>query len=179
MRKESATAIQMMSSNASANTGLDVMMFNASAMKPLHEKLGNAITQKAPDQIFQLAATEMGVSREIDPFIAATQGDFDYNVFASSEQNDVANTLSTISNIAGLIQTIYGPNANFKPMIDSLLEKAGYDPDSIIPNPMQQGMPNMAALDPGGVQPGGSPSIQPRAQFQGGGAMGAGSGNQQ
>ena len=120
----------------------------------------------------------MGVSPQLDPFLAATQGEFDYNVFASSEQNDIANSLSNISNIAGLIQTIYGPNANFKPMIDTLVEKAGYDPDLIIPNPMEQNMPNMAQMDMGGVEAGGQPSIQPRAQFQGGGAMGAGSGKQ-
>jgi len=177
-RKESATAIQAMSQNASANTGLDTTMFMTSCIRPLHEKLGNAIAQKAPEEIFQMAAKEMDVMAGIDPYLSAVQGEFTYNVYATSMQNDVQNELANVSNMTGLLMTLYGKNANYKPLVDKLMEAAGYDPDSIIPNPMNIGLPDPTQSDMGGVDSQGTPSIQPRAQFQGGGAMGAGSGNQ-
>jgi len=177
-RKESATAIQQMSQNASANTGLDTTLLMLSAIRPFHEKLGHAISQKAPESLYHLAAREIGVSPNIDPYLAAVQGEFIYNVYATSMQNDVANELANVSNIIGLLMSTYGPQANYKPLADKLLETAGYDPDMIVPNPMQTGMANQAAMDAGGVDPQGKSSIQPRAQFQGGGAMASGSGNQ-
>jgi len=180
-RKESATAIQQMTSNASAATGLDTLLFMTTFVRPLNEKLGNAIAQKAPEELFHAAANELQVNPQsgIDPVLAATEGDFIYNVYASAAQNDLANALANASNITGLIQTLYGPNANYKPFVDELIELAGHDPDAIIPNPVLDGfMANQAQQDMGGVEPGGSPSIMPRAQFQGGGAMGAGSGKQ-
>jgi len=180
VRKESATAIQMMSSNSSAATGLDSTMLMTSAIKPLHEKLGNAIAQKAPDELYHAAAADIGVSENIDPVHAATSGDFIYNVFASSTQNELANEISNASNLMGLIQTTYGPNANYKPLVDKVLEVAGYDPDSIIPNPLHQGdMQNPASQDMGGVQPDGKPSVSPRAAMLGGGTGIPSAGNNQ
>jgi len=179
-RKESATAIQMMSSNASAATGLDSTMLMTSAIKPLHEKIGNAITQKAPEELFVAAAADKGVSAGFDPYLAATQGDFTYNVFSSSSQNELANALTNASNLMGMIQTTYGPNANYKPLVDSVLEVAGYDPDSIIPNPAHQGaMVNPAQQDMGGVDPANNPSVSPRAAMLGGGTGIPSAGNNQ
>jgi len=177
-RKESATAMQMMGNNASASTGLDATMLMESCIKPLNIKLGNAIAQKAHEDLFQAAAADIGVKENFDPYISAVEGDFVYNVFATSSQNELANALANSSNLMGVIQTTYGAQANYKPLIDKVLEIAGYDPDSIIPNPLAMQMNNPAQVDAGGVDPQGTPSIQPRAQFQGGGAMGAGSGNQ-
>jgi len=178
VRKESATAMQMMGNNASAATGLDATMLMTSAILPLNEKLGNAIAQHAPEELFTGAAADIGVKSNLDPYLSAVQGDFKYNVFSSSSQNELANTLANSSNLMGIIQTTYGSQANYKPLIDKVLEVAGYDPDSIIPNPMAQQMTSPAQADMGGIDPQGKPSIQPRAQFQGGGAMGAGSGSQ-
>jgi len=178
-RKESATAIQQMSSNSSAAAGLDIMLFVTSFVRPLNEKAGNAISQKAPEQLFHAAAIKLGVvpNTGFDPVIAATEGEFTYNVYASASNNELSNELAMTSNIMGVVQTAYGPNANYKPLIDKLLELAGHDPDSIIPQPQQQGlMQDPAQTDPGGVDPGSQPNIQPRARFQGGGAMQEGSG---
>jgi hypothetical protein len=177
-RKESATAIQQMSANASANTGLDTAMFMVTFVRPLHEKLGNAIDQKIPEEIYQAAGRDMQLSPNLDPYLLATEGDFVYNVYASATQNELTNIISNNSNIMGIIQTAYGPNANYKPFVDDIVEMAGYDPETIIPSPQQQGaVPDPSIADAGGVDPGAAPSIQPRAQFQGG-QMGAGSGNQ-
>lgn len=178
-RKESATAIQQMSSNSSAATGLDTTVFALSFVKPLNEKLGEAIAQKAPEAFFIRAADELGVDpNHMDPTLAATQGVFKYNVYASAAMNDLQNKLSLNSNIMGMIQTTYGPNANYRPFVADVVELAGYDPDEIIPNPMVQGLPDVAQQDPGGVEPGGKPSIMPRMQFMGGGGMPQGSGEQ-
>jgi len=177
-RKESATAIQMMASNASASTGLDTVMFMASALKDIHFKLGNAIAQKAPEEVFKMAADSLGIdTSRIDPYLAAVSGDFIYNAFASATQNDIAKALANTSNIMGIVQTAYGPNANYRPMLADLLEVAGYDPDVIIPSQqaLQQGMPNTPEQDMGGVQPDPQP-IQPRSAFQGGAAMAEGGG---
>jgi len=170
VRKESATAIQAMSQNSSANSGLDATMFMVSFVRPLHEKLGYAIEQKAPAFLYALAARELGVVENIDPHVEAIRGKFKYNVFANAGQAEIANALSNTANIVGIIAQSYGKNANYKPMFDKLLETAGYDPDSIIPNPMQTGMPNLAATDMGGVDPQQGQNIQPRAAFQGGGS---------
>lgn len=179
-RKESATAIMAMSSNSSAATGLDTFIFRTSLVKPLNEKLGNAIAQKAPEEIFEAAAMQLNFdpNSRLDPTLLATEGDFIYNVYSSASNDELSQVMSMNSNIMGLIQTVYGPNANYKPLVDEILEIAGHDPDSIIPNPMSQGLAGDPALgDPGGREPGGKPSIQPRAQFSGGG-MPQGSGNQ-
>jgi len=180
-RKESATAIQQMSSNSSAASGLDTMLFMTTFVKPLNEKLGNAIAQRAGEHLFIAAAIQMGVNPQsgIDPVLVATQGDFTYNVYASALQSELSNELGMTSNIMGVVQTAYGPNANYKPLIDKLLELAGHDPDSIIPNPQQQGlMQDPTQADKGGVEPGGNPHIQPREAFQGGSAMQADAGGQ-
>lgn len=177
-RKESATAIQMMTSNASAATGLDTDLFRITFVEPLNRKLMAAIKQTAPDEVFIAAASDLMVSDKTDPVYEATNGQFDINVFASSAQAEFAAKLSNISNVIGMIQTTYGPNANYKPLVDQVVELLGLDPDAIIPDPVEQQLPNQAALDMGGVMPQGTPSIMPRAQFLGGGGMPEGSGNQ-
>lgn len=178
-RKESATAIQMMTSNASAATGLDTDLFRITFVEPLNRKIAAGIKQLAPDEVFYAAAAELLVDTDrYDPVYEATKGQFKINVFASATQTEFAAQLSNISNTLGVLQTLYGPNANYKPLIDPLIELLGHDPDSIVPNPLDHGVPDMSQLDMGGVEPQGTPSIMPRAQFLGGGGMPEGSGNQ-
>ena len=176
-RKESATAVQELSSNASAQSGLNTVVFNATFVQPLNEKLAAGIRQMAPDEIFTAAASDLMIHGNIDPTEEATRGQIKLNVFAGSDQNEFATQLSNVSNVLGMIQTLYGPQANYKPLVDKVVGLLGLDPDSIIPDPFQMNQPNVAALDQGGVNPQGAPSVQPRAQFQGG-AMPEGSGKQ-
>jgi len=177
-RKESATAIQLMNQNASALVGLNTFVFARSFVIPLNEKLSQLIRQRAPDEVFLAAAHFLGIDEDPDIILdAVSSGKFKINVFAGSQQQEFATVFSNVSNMIGLIQTLYGPNANYRPLIEKAIEALGFDPDQIIPH-VDQRMPNVAAQDLGGVEPQGQPTIVPRAAFLGGSAMPENSGKQ-
>ncbi|MCK5613895.1 hypothetical protein KAR91_69175, partial [Candidatus Pacearchaeota archaeon] len=70
------------------------------------------------------------------------------------------------SNIAAIIQSIYGPAAQYNEIMRPMLEDNGYNPDNILPAP--QGQPQLAPQDLGGMAGDDNLTVQPNVALTGG-----------
>lgn len=173
-RKETATQAQIMAAGASAAVNLDLTIFASSWAEQVVRRIAILSTQAAPAELFDAAAKSLGMDPTvIDALGEASKGNFVYNVYSGSEQSDLNNAISNATNIIAIVQQVYGPNANYFPLMQKLLATGGFDPATIIPDPHaamsgQPSPPNPGFADFGGMQPGSQPNVQPRAAVQGG-----------
>lgn len=166
-RKETATTARIMASNAEYMTGLDVTVFGLTAIKPIIKKLSRLIKQNAPEEIFSAVANHLEISAD-DPF-RDSMGKFKIMIGSGAMQSQRDAVMSNVSNLVALVQSTYGPNANYKPLVSKVLETQGFKVDEIIPDPNEQQHPAFGDL--GGVEGTGALGQQQQAMM--GGQFGA------
>lgn len=164
-RKESATETKIASANASTAMGLDVAVFNMTGPKPWVEKLIRMIRLAAAPEVFEAAAISLKIQVE-DPYQEALTGDFRIKVGAGAHQAAKDLSISNASNMAAIIQAVYGPAAQYNPIMAPMLEDNGLNPEEILPAP--QGQPQLAAQDAGGEAGEDNLTVQPNVALSGG-----------
>lgn len=168
-RKETATVAKITQGNASQFLSLDLSVFSMTYAIPVMKKLIKMIRVAAPPIIFERAAEDLGIDVE-DAYLEALRGDYRISVGSGAHQAARDLAISNASNIAAIVQSVYGPNANYNPIMKPMLEENGLNPDDIIPQ--QRGGqvdPNSPAFtDLGGVEGTDRLQVQPNVQLTGG-----------
>jgi len=168
-RKETATVAKITQGNASQFLSLDLSVFSMTFAIPVMRKLIKMIRLAASPLIFERAAEELGIEVE-DAYLEALKGDYRISVGSGAHQAARDLAISNASNIAAIVQSVYGPNANYAPIMKPMLEENGLNPDDIIPQPDGGRIdPNSPAFtDLGGVQGTDRLQVQPNVQLTGG-----------
>jgi len=177
-RKETATQSKIQAVGTSRSVGFDAAIFGMTGPEAVVRKIIRAIKQTAPIEIFQRAADMLEIDTQ-DAFQEAITGDYRIKVGSGQHQAAIDLKISNSSNTAAIVQSVYGPAANYHEIISPMLEAQGFNPDEIIPNPKEQLDPNSPIVnDMGGIQDGAAPlTPQPVAQLNGG-QFGKGQGGQ-
>jgi hypothetical protein len=174
--KQSATEAKLMAAGASRSMGFDSTIFGITFAKPVIKKLIKAIRQAAPIDMFEKAAESIKVVVD-DPYTAAVTGDFRVSVGSGALQSSVDMAISNASNVAAITQSVYGPAANYYPIMQPIYEAMGLKPDDIIPNPVDGTnplQPHPSTMDMGGVMGQDNLTVQPNVQLSGGAFKGGG-----
>jgi len=166
-----ATESKLGASNSDMAVGLDAAMFRMTFAEPVVRKLIRMIKQAAPIEIFERAAEEAGIQVE-DAYIEAIKGAYKVTVGAGAQQIAKDVSISQASNMAAVLQSVYGPQANYYPIMAPMLESNGLDPETILQNPQQQTPNTQVQDDAGGVTGEDNMSVQPNVQFSGGAMSG-------
>lgn len=164
-RKESATETKIAASNSATALGLDVTVYSITGPERWVEKIIRMVRLAADPSVFEEAARSIGVLVE-DPYQEALTGDFRVKVGAGAHQAAKDIAISNASNIAAIIQSIYGPAAQYNEIMRPMLEDNGYNPDNILPAP--QGQPQLAPQDLGGMAGDDNLTVQPNVALTGG-----------
>lgn len=168
-KKETATEVKISSANAAATSSLDVTILNETFGNRFATVLVKMIRQAADPAIFYAAAEDLGITDVVDPYEEALKGEFLISVGAGAMQAARDTAISNAANTIALIQSAYGPNANYQPLFKAALEMQGYNIDEIIPNPQGQMSPEEPAFnDLGGVSGEDNLTVQPNVQLSGG-----------
>jgi hypothetical protein len=167
-RKETATAASLQADGAMQVAGFDATMFEITFVTRSIAIITKMIQQAEDPETFIRAAAFIN-SPSVDPYLEAATGRFELLVGSSAAQVEINNAISNTSNLAAIIASTYGPNANYFPIMKEMLEAAGLNPEDIIPDPKSQEQQHDAQVDLGGVQPDDGQNVQPRAALQGGG----------
>ena len=162
-RKETATTARIMASNAEYMTGLDVTVFGLTAIKPIIRKLAKLIKQNAPEELFAAVAEHLEI-QAVDPYREAL-GKFKLMIGSGAMQSQRDAVMANVSNLVALVQSTYGPNANYKPLVGKVLETQGFKVDEVIPDPNEQQHPAFGDL--GGVEGTGALGQQQQAMMGG------------
>lgn len=165
-RKESATETKISAANSSTALGLDMTVFNITGPQKWVEKLIRMVRLAADPEVFDAAAESLRIVVD-DPYSEALTGDFRIKVGAGAHQAAKDLSISNASNMAAIIQSVYGPEAQYNPIMAPMLEQNGLNPEEILPAP--QGQPQLAAQDAGGVAGADNLTAQPNVQLSGGG----------
>jgi hypothetical protein len=86
-----------------------------------------------------------------DPYSEALLGTFKISVGNGVQQSARDMAISQASNTAAIIQSVYGPKANYFPIMSPMLEAMGHNPSDIIQDPMAQQPNQQIKQDAGGV----------------------------
>lgn len=149
-RKETATVAKITAANSAAVTSLDTSVFGMSFCNRSVEKIITMIRQAAPAELFVAAAEDASIE-SADPYFEALTGKFSVKVGNGVQQAARDMAISQASNTAAIIQSVYGPQANYYDILAPMLEQLGYSPNSILQSP--QGQQNqLVEQDLGGVQ---------------------------
>ena len=162
---ESATKTKISAANSATAMGLDVAVFAMTGPKKWVEKIMRMVRLAADPSIFQAAAESIDIDVE-DPYTEALMGDYRISVGAGAHQASKDLAISNASNIAAIVQSVYGPAARYNAIMKPMLVANGYNPDEILPAP--QGQPQLAPQDAGGMAGEDNLTIQPNVQLTGG-----------
>jgi len=166
-RKETATVAKIAAANSNTATSLDTGVFGLTFPKPAIKKIIRMIRQAAPVALFEAAAADAMIE-VADPYTEALTGSYSVTVRNGVQQSARDIQISQASNTAAIVQSVYGPQANFFPIIAPMLEALGLNPSEIIQDPTAQQQNQQIQQDAGGV--GGQSQIPPQqnAAVQGG-----------
>jgi len=166
-RKETATVAKISAANTNAATSLDTGVFGLTFPKPAVEKIIKMIRQAAPPELFYAAAADAMI-QVADPYTEALTGSYKVKVGNGVQQAARDIEISQASNTAAVVQSVYGENANFYPIMAPMLEALGLNPSEIIQDPTAQQQNQQIQADAGGVD--GQQQIPPQqvAAVQGG-----------
>jgi hypothetical protein len=167
-----ATETKIASANASATASLDTTVLNETFGVRFAEKLILMIKQAADPEIFIKAAEDIKAISD-DPYAEAVQGNYLVSVGGGAQQSARDMALSNASNLAAILQSVYGPAANYRPLFKDAIEMQGINFDEVLPDPNQQQQQNPAMQDMGGVAGMDNMAPQPTLQFQGGNVSGS------
>jgi hypothetical protein len=168
-----ATETKIASANASATASLDTTVLNETFGVRFAEKLILMIKQAADPEIFIKAAEDIKAISD-DPYAEAVQGNYLVSVGGGAQQSARDMALSNASNLAAILQSVYGPAANYRPLFKDAIEMQGINFDEVLPDPnQQQQQQNPAMQDMGGVAGMDNMAPQPTLQFQGGNVSGS------
>ena len=165
-----ATETKISSANSSQAMGLDMTVFAMTGPRRWVEKLIRMVRLAADPTIFE-AAAEFAAIVSPDAYSEAMTGDFRIKVGTGTHQSMKDLAISNASNMAAVLQAVYGPAAQYNPIMKPMLEENGFNPDDILPPP--QGQPAQQQQDMGGVMGQNNLTIQPNVQMTGG-AFGGG-----
>jgi len=177
--KQSATESKLMAAGASRAIGFDSTVFGITCAIPAVRKLIRAIRQAAPIETFEKAAVSQQLLVD-DAYSEALRGDFRVSVGRGALQSSVDTAISNASNTAAITQSVYGPAANYYPIMAPIYEAMGLKPEDIIPNPVDginPLQPHPAQTDMGGVAGADNLTVQPNVQLSGGAFQGGGTNN--
>lgn len=164
-RKESATETKIAASNASQAIGLDIAVFKMTGPQMWVEKIIRMIRLAADPSVFVAAAESIGVV-VADPYQEALTGDYRISVGAGAHQAAKDLSISNTSNIAAIVQSVYGEAAQYNKIFEPMLEANGFKPEEILPAP--QGQPQIAPIDAGGAAGEDNLTVQPNVALSGG-----------
>jgi len=167
-RKESATASKLMASNASTMMGLDLQVFAITSTNKIIQKMVKMIRQAAEPDIFDKAAAAENVVVP-DAYREALSGSYRVTVGSGAGQAVKDLSISNASNMAAIIQSVYGAQANYHPIMKPMLEANGLPADMIIQDPQEQQQAHPSEQDAGGTAT--NPqnlTVQPNVQMSGG-----------
>jgi len=163
-----ATEVKISSANASASSTLDASTFNVTFAEPIVNKLVRMIRLAAAPSVFEAAAMDIKAMSP-DPYQEALTGDFSITVGAGAMQAARDLALSNAANLAAIIQSVYGPNANYHPILKQAIEMQGINIDEVIADPRQGPQPSdLANSDLGGMAGQDNLTVQPNVQMSGG-----------
>ena len=162
---ESATNTKIKSANSAQAMGLDVAIFALTGPNSMVEKIIRMVRLAADPAIFEAAAASIGIVVE-DAYMEAVTGDYRIKVGAGAHQAAKDLSISNAANIAAIIQSVYGPAAQYNKIMEPMLSENGYNPDDILPAP--QGQPQTAPQDAGGMSGEADLTVQPNVQMTGG-----------
>lgn len=166
---ESATKTKATAANTATALGLDLQIFALSGPTDIVEKLLRMVRQSADPFIFEQAARYLRIEVE-DAYAEALTGDFRITVGAGAAQAVKDLHISNAVNIAATLQSIYGPQANYFPIMSPMLEANGFKAEDIIQDPRAEQPTAPTEQDAGGFNQEGSPlTAQPTAVLNGGG----------
>jgi len=168
-RKETATQAKLTATNAAIAVSLDTKVFGMTFAQPFVKKLIRAIRQIVEPDMFIKAAEAEGIEVE-DPYFEALTGEYQIIVGSGALQAEKDAAISNAANIAAILQSVYGPNANYYPIMSKVLEAMDLSPDDVIPDPKkeQEMAQNPAFSDLGGLQGEDNLTVQPNVQMSGG-----------
>jgi len=166
-RKETATVAKIQASNANTSVSLDTGVFGLTFPKRAVRKIISMIRQAAPPELF-IAAAEDALVQVSDPYVEALTGKFKISVGNGVQQTVRDIAISQASNTAAIVQSVYGQNANFFPIVAPMLEALGLNPSDIIQDPTAQQQNQQIQQDAGGVGGQQQIPVQQNAAVQGG-----------
>jgi len=173
-RKESATSAKLMAAGSQKATGFDSIVFSITGPSQIVRKLIRAVRQAAPIETYLMAAEFKNVQVE-DPYMEAIRGDFRVSVGTGAAQSAIDMAISNASNMAAITQSVYGPAANYHPLMAPMYEAMGLNVDEIIPDPANGIDPlHPAGMDMGGMMGQDNLTVQPNVQLSGGAFPGGG-----
>jgi hypothetical protein len=158
-RKETATVAKITAANANTAVSLDTGVFGMTFAKRAVKKIIRMIRLAAPPELFEAAAEDAMVD-VADPYSEALLGTFKITVGNGVQQSARDMEISQASNTAAIIQSVYGPQANYYPILAPMLEAMGLNPSEIIQDPAAQQQNQQVQQDAGGV--GGQSQIPPQ-----------------
>ena len=165
---ESATKTKLNASNSATALGLDSQVFSLSGPVDIAEKLLRMVRQAADPSIFFLAANYLKLAVE-DPYAEALTGDFRITVGAGASQAVKDLAISNAVNMAATLQSIYGPQANYFPIMAPMLEANGFKAEDIIQDPTAESQTAPVGMDAGGTATESTPlTVQPNVALSGG-----------
>ena len=170
-RKETATVAKIAAANANTATSLDTGVFGMTFPVRAVKKIIRMIRQAAPPEIFEAAARDAMIS-VADPYVEALTGSFKIKVGNGVQQSARDIAISQASNTAAIVQSVYGNQANFYPIMAPMLEAMGLNPSDIIQDPTAQ-QPNQQIQQDAGGQDGQSQIPRQQVAAVQGGAFGS------
>jgi len=166
-RKETATVAKIQAANTNTSVSLDTNVFGITFPNRAVQKIIRMIRQAASPELFFAAAEDSMVS-VADPYTEALTGTFNISVGNGVQQTVRDIAISQASNTAAIIQSVYGQNANFFPIISPMLEALGLNPSDIIQDPTADQQNRQIGQDAGGVGGQNQIPVQQNAAVQGG-----------
>ena len=101
-------------------------------------------------------------------YMEAIKGAYKVTVGAGAQQASKDLSISNASNMAAIVQSVYGPQANYYPILAPMMEANGLNPEEILQNPNQQVPNQQVQQDAGGQDGKDNLTVQPNVALSGG-----------